>query len=116
MRAITLPFDEEQKALAAECDRLRRTGDEARADESAKELAQRTHAAVMELMQNRGWQLVLGMMREVVDAALSSIADGQRPEFHAGEISAIERIRQRLRELTDPPIFPEAYDERLTNA
>jgi hypothetical protein len=108
-----LPFDAELKALAAQRDQYTASGDETRAVEAANALAQKSHAAVVELLRQPGWQLVVGMMREVVDAALSSIADGQRPEFHAGAISAVEHLKRRLREQTTTPEIIEVHDEGL---
>lgn len=109
-----LPFDRELRELAALRDHHAREGDEKRAADAENARAMKSHEAVVQLVQQPGWQLVVSMMREVIDAALGSIADGQRPEFYAGAISAVEQLKRRLREQTTTPEIIEVHDEGLS--
>lgn len=113
-----LPFADRCSQLAAEYDAAQHAGDAERARLLGEELNSATRLALEALKGTDGWQVVLQIMRDVVNNALSAIALSQQSEFHAGEIAAVENIRARLRKLaaeSNTDDIADAYDEELTD-
>ena len=62
----------------------------------------------------KGWHVVVDLMRDVVDNALEAIGKDDRGPFYAGQIHAVEQIREKLRELfSGAAEYVDEYDEGL---
>ncbi|MBN1459186.1 MAG: hypothetical protein JXA57_06600 [Armatimonadetes bacterium] len=112
--AKPLKFDEECSRLLVAAASAEAEGDLASARNLREQWAAKVQSATKALLSSEGFELVLAGMRVIVSQALQQIAAGTRPEFHAGQISAIEDIRTRLREWTNTVEILEAYDEGLS--
>jgi hypothetical protein len=79
------------------------------------EVTELTRQELTATFTTRGWQVVLMLMRQVVDDALGAIGHDDRPAFHAGQIHAIELMRNKLRGLfSGAEEYIDEFDEGLT--
>lgn len=94
MRYRTLPFVAELDAMEPEvADRVRQ-------------------AAIQELVQNRGFQLLLGHIQATEAEALRFVKGGLAPDRNLGVLAGLESIRTFLRaSLPVPSEVVEAHDE-----
>ena len=72
----------------------------------------RVSAELLQTFGTNGWQVVLDLHRDVVKNALRELSKGDTPEFNAGMISAVEQVRECLRDLTSDNDV-DADDEEL---
>lgn len=94
MRYRTLPFVAELANMDTE------TADKVR------------HAAIQELVQSRGFQLVLSHLQRTEAEALRFVKAGLAPERNLGVLAGLENIRNFLRaSLPVPSEVVEAHDE-----
>ena len=78
------------------------------------EAALRRQEALRLMISTDGWQLVLECMRTIQDTALTGISQGADAPFLAGQIAAVESMRERIRQTVGEDLT-DTYDEGLTN-
>jgi hypothetical protein len=72
--------------------------------------------ALRETTRTQGWQVVVMTLRELYADAVEKVAQGDKPEYHAGALQAIAKFHQRLLEILPgaKDTFGEALEEIAT--
>ena len=82
--------------------------------QSEDERAEVLRAALKQLFAQEGFEVVIDLMLDVVNESLRGISLGdEKAQFYAGQIAAVEIIRDRLREYSSPEDV-DTFDEGLT--
>jgi len=74
------------------CKKLREEGKSSEADRMQAEELDR-------IFRMNGWAVVISIMRDLEGRALDYIAQGKRPEFYCGHISAMRALKEHLKKI-----------------